>query len=97
MICENYTETPPTGIFTEFEYGKMQEFGFCLKIFFSKTTEQNSKILHTNSLWICVNLVCSNGGATYIIGKLMAKDNLNIENLMPTCENLIFKVAQQNS
>ena len=29
---------------------------------------------------------CSNGGATYIIGKIIAKDNLNIENLMRTFE-----------
>ena len=28
-----------------------------------------------NSPWVCVILVCSNGGATYIIGKLLAKDN----------------------
>ena len=32
--------------------------------------------------------VCSNGGATYIIGEIIAKDNLNIENLMQTIENL---------
>ena len=30
-----------------------------------------------------------NGGATYIIGELLAKDNINIGNLMPTFENLI--------
>ena len=33
--------------------------------------------------------VCSNGGATYIIGEIIAKDNLNIENLMQTIENLL--------
>ena len=32
--------------------------------FFSKTTEQNSMILHTDSHWVCVIKVCSNGGAT---------------------------------
>ena len=37
------------------------------------------------------NQVCSNGGATYIIGKIIAKDNLNIENLMQTFENLILQ------
>ena len=37
---------------------------------------QNSLILHTNSPWVCVIKVCSNGGSTYIIGKLIAKDNL---------------------
>ena len=30
--------------------------------------------------------LCSNCGATYIIGKIIAKDNLNIENLMQTFE-----------
>ena len=28
--------------------------------------------------------ICSNGGATYIIGEIIGKDNLNIENLMQT-------------
>ena len=43
-----------------------------LKIFFYKTTEQNSKILHTNSVSMSIK-VCLNGGATYIIGKIIAK------------------------
>ena len=34
---------------------------------------------------------CSNGGATYIIGEIIAKDNLNIENLMQTFENLLLQ------
>ena len=46
-------------------------------------------ISHTNSPWVCVIKVCSNGGATYIIGEIIAKDNLNIENLMQTFENLL--------
>ena len=62
-----------------------------LKIFFSKTTQRNSWILHTNSPWVCVIKVCSNGGATYIIGEIIAKDNLNIENLMQTFDNLILQ------
>ena len=37
---------------------------------------------------ICVIKVCSNGGTTYIIGEIIAKDNLNKENLMLTFENL---------
>ena len=41
---------------------------------------------------LCVIKVCSNGGATYIIGKIIAKDNLNIENLMQT-----FETTEQNS
>ena len=36
-------------------------------------------LLHTNSPWVCVIKVCSNGGATYIIGQIIAKDNLNIK------------------
>ena len=32
----------------------------------------------------CVIKVCSYGGATYIIGAIIAKDNLNLENLMQT-------------
>ena len=41
--------------------------------------------------------VCSNGGATYIIGEIIAKDNLNIENLMQTFEIFLSKTTQQNS
>ena len=32
-----------------------------------------------------------NGGATYIIGEIIAKDNLNIENLMQTFKNLLLQ------
>ena len=64
-----------------------------LKIFFSKTAQKNSYILHTNSLWVGVIKVCSNGGATYIIGEIIAKDNLNIENLMQTFENLLLQTC----
>ena len=56
-----------------------------------QTTQQNSLILHTNSPWVCVIKVCSNGGATYIIGEIIAKDNLNIKNLMQTFENLLLQ------
>ena len=48
-------------------------------------------MLHTNSPWVCVIKVCSNGGPTYIIGEIIAKDNLNIENLMQTFENLLLQ------
>ena len=44
-----------------------------------------------NSPWVCVIKVCSNGGATYIIGEIIAKDNFNIENLMQTFENLLLQ------
>ena len=39
----------------------------------------------------CLQNLCSNGGATYIIGEIIAKDNLNIENLMQTFENLLLQ------
>ena len=55
-----------------------------------KATEQiNTQILQTNSPWVCIILVCSSGSATYIISELIAKDNLNMENLMQTLENLL--------
>ena len=43
--------------------------------------------IHTNSPWVCVIKACSNSGTTYIIGKIIAKDNLNIENFMQVFEN----------
>ena len=47
--------------------------------------------MHTNSPWLCVIKVCSNGGAAYINSKLLAKANLNIEIVMQTFENLILQ------
>ena len=44
-----------------------------------------------NSPWVSVIKVCSNGGATYIIGEIIAKNNFNIENLMQTFENLLLQ------
>ena len=44
-----------------------------------------------NSPCLCAILVCSNGGATYFVGEIIAKDNLNIENLMQTFENLLLQ------
>ena len=44
-----------------------------------------------NGPWVCVIKVCSSGGATYIIGKIIAKDNLNMDILMLTFENLLFR------
>ena len=44
-----------------------------------------------NRPWICATKVCSNDGATYIICKIIAKDNLNIANLMQTFENLLLQ------
>ena len=47
--------------------------------------------MHTNSPWLCVIKVCSNGGASYINSKLIAKANLNIGIVMQTFENHIFQ------
>ena len=44
-------------------------------------------MLHTNSPWVCVIKVCSNGGTTCIIVEINGKDNLNIANLIQTFEN----------
>ena len=46
---------------------------------------------------MCMCNVCSNGGATYIICEIIAKDNLNIENSMQTFEIFFSKTTQQNS
>ena len=35
--------------------------------------------------------VCSNGGVTYIICEIIAKDNLNIANLMQIFENILLQ------
>ena len=48
-------------------------------------------MLHANNPWVYVIKVCSNGGTTYIIGEIIAKDILNIENLMQTFENLLLQ------
>ena len=47
-------------------------------------------ITYKYSLGMC-NQNCLNGGATYIIGEIITKDNLNIENLMQTFENLLLQ------
>ena len=77
-----------------FENGKMQKlFTRPLKIIFSKTTQQKFLDIayKINSPWVCVIKVCSNGGATFIICEIIAKDNLNIVNLMQTFENLLLQ------
>ena len=76
----------------KFEYGKMQKLGFLfimrpLKSFSPKLL---NKILRYCTLGMC-HKVCSNGGATFIIGEKIVKDNLNIANLMQTFENLLLQ------
>ena len=39
------------------------------------------QIFEKNSLGVCVFKICSNGGATYIIGEIIAKKSLKIANL----------------
>ena len=57
----------------------MQKFGFCL---------QDLKIFSETKFLFEVR---SNGGATCIFVEIIAKDNLNIVNLMQTFENLLFQ------
>ena len=40
--------------------------------------------------------ICSNADATYIIGEIIAKDNLNIANLIQTFEFFFSKTTEQN-
>ena len=47
--------------------------------------------MHTNSPWVCVNKFVSNGFAIYIIGEIIAKDNLNIAKFMQNFENLLLQ------
>ena len=36
-------------------------------------------------------MCCLNGGSTYIVSEIIAKDNLNIENLTNTLESLLLQ------
>ena len=48
-------------------------------------------MLHINRPWVCVINVCSNGGPTFIICEIIAKNNLNKAIVMQTFENLILQ------
>ena len=68
----------------------MQKFGFCLQdLLKSSSPKLLDRILRycTQTVFWYVLLRCSNSGATYIMGKIIAKNNLNIVNLMQTFEN----------
>ena len=91
LVCSNGCATYIIGEIIPKDNLNIENLMQTFENLFSKTTQQNSLILHTNSPWVCVIKVCSNGGATYIIGEIIAKDNLNIENLMPTFENLLLQ------
>ena len=44
-----------------------------------------------NRPWVCAIKVCSSGGTIYIICEIIAKDNLNIANLMQTFKNFLLQ------
>ena len=44
-----------------------------------------------HKIFLCLIKVCSKGGAIYIIGEIIAKDNLNMANLLQTFENLLLQ------
>ena len=48
---------------------------------FTRPPKLLNKIL-TTSPWECVIKVCSNSGTTFILGEIIAKENLNVANLM---------------
>ena len=58
-------------------------------------TFENNLPPNANSPLECVNKVCSNGGATYIFIEKIAKDNLNIANLIHTLKNLLLQYYSQ--
>ena len=63
-----------------FEYGKMQSLVAVYQTF--KNLLLRNRILRYRtqiySPWVCLIEVCSNGGATYIITEIIAKNILNI-------------------
>ena len=50
--------------------------------------------VHTDSLWVCLIKFCSNGGSTYIISEIIAKNNLNIVHLMQTLKIFFSKTTE---
>ena len=90
-VCSNFGATYIIGEIIAKDNSNIAKLLQTFENILSKTAEQNSKVLRTNSPWICVILVCSNGGTNYIIGKLIAKDSLNVEDFMQTFENLLIK------
>ena len=73
----------------------MQTFQNLLQNYSIKFLDIAHKI--KNRPWVCAIIVCSNGAATYIIWEIIAKDNLNIENLMQIFKIFFSKTTQQNS
>ena len=47
------------------------------------------------SPWACVIKVCLNGGATYIIGKIIAKNSLNIVNKFKPLKTFFSKLLNR--
>ena len=66
-----------------------------LTIFFSKLLNKILRYcIQINSPWICVIKICSNGGATYIICEVIAKDNLNIANEKFSSPKLLNRILR---
>ena len=47
--------------------------------------------MYSSNPWECVIKICSNGGANYIVCKIISKDNMNIAKLMQTFKNLLLQ------
>ena len=56
-----------------------------------KTTQQTSDILYPNNPWVFVLKFYSYRSATFIIGEMITKDNLNITNLVQTLKTFFSK------
>ena len=70
----------------------MQKLGFCLQTFENLLLQNHStEFFDIAQKWSLSMCNCSNGGATYITGKVIAKQNLNMANLMYTFENLLLQ------
>ena len=81
----------------------MQKFGFSESVYktYKNLLLQNylTKFLdialaHKYPL-VCVIKICSNGGPTYIIGEIIAKDNLYKTNLMQTLKSPSSKLLDR--
>ena len=63
-------------------YGNLNIANLICKTFENNLLQNFKQNSQTNNLWVGVIKVCLNIGGTYIIGEIMAKDNLNKTDLM---------------
>ena len=69
-----------------------------LKIFFSKTTQQNSWILHTNSPWVCdIKFLFKWWRHLHYQRNNSKRQFEHKANLTQTFQNLLLQTAQENS